>query len=81
MPTDPKSTLIAMVHRQSRAIIDTELRRLTLRAPSLSQDDLHIIDAALKELAESAILTHLRNAPHDTAPVLMNLFSAQVGLH
>jgi hypothetical protein len=62
MPTDPKSTLIAMVHRQSRAIM-------------------HIIDAALKELAESAILTHLRNAPHDTAPVLMNLFSAQVGLH
>jgi hypothetical protein len=37
--------------------------------------DLEIIDAALEHLSESLILHRLRNAPQNTAPLLLRLFS------
>ena len=73
---DPKSDLLALVHRHSRAVIDAELHRLARRAPSLSPADLDVINTVLEELAESAILAPLRNAPWDTALLLTRIFGA-----
>jgi hypothetical protein len=65
---DPRSNLIPLVHRRSRAIIDAELHRLARRVPSLSRDELNVIDAALEHLTESLLLARLRRvaAPHRT---------------
>ncbi|MBE3015917.1 hypothetical protein IL992_43175 [Microbispora sp. NEAU-D428] len=71
---DPTSNLLALVRRHTRAVIDAELHRLARRAPSLSPADLDVIDTALEELADSAILAPLRNAPSDTAFLLMRVF-------
>ena len=71
---DPKSNLLALVHRHTRAIIDAELHRLARRAPALSPADLDVIKTVLEELAESAILAPLRNAPWDTALPLTRIF-------
>ncbi|MEV0808355.1 hypothetical protein [Micromonospora sp. NPDC050200] len=71
---DLKSKLLALVHRHSRAIIDAELHRLARRAPSLSPADLDVINTVLEELAESAILAPLRNAPWETALPLTRIF-------
>lgn len=76
---DLKSNLLVLVHRHARAVIDAELHRLSRRAPSLSPADLAVVDTALEELAESAILTPLRNAPRDTALLLTRIFGT--GLH
>ncbi|MFE9203437.1 hypothetical protein [Micromonospora sp. NPDC007230] len=62
------------MHRHHRAVIDAELRRLARRAPSLSPADLDVVNTALEELAESAILAPLRNAPRDTAILLTRIF-------
>ena len=69
-----QSNLIALIHRHTRAVIDAELHRLARRAPSLSPADLDVINTVLEELAESAILAPLRNAPRDTAPLLTRIF-------
>jgi hypothetical protein len=74
---DPKSDLLTLVHRHSRTVIDAELRRLARRVPSLSRNDLNVIDAALEELAESSILAQLRRAPPDAAPLLTRLFGTR----
>jgi hypothetical protein len=71
---NPKSNLIALVDRHSRAIIDAEVHRLARRAPSLSRDDLNAIDTVLQDLAEALILARLRNASQDTVPLLTRLF-------
>lgn len=71
---DPRSNLIPLVHRRSRAIIDAELHRLARRVPSLSRDELNVIDAALEHLTESLLLARLRRVPHHTAPLLRHLF-------
>ncbi|HEX5598769.1 MAG TPA: hypothetical protein VFX61_22525 [Micromonosporaceae bacterium] len=71
---DLKSNLLARVHRHSRAIIDTELHRLARRTPSLSPADLDVVTTVLEELAESAILAPLRNAPPNTALLLTRVF-------
>ena len=73
-PDDPTSDLVVQVHNYSRDVIETELRRLARRAPSLRPDDLDVIDAALEELVESLILARLRNAPQATASQLRHLF-------
>ncbi len=75
---DLKSNLLALVHRHTRAIIDAELHRLARRAPSLSPADLDVINTVLEELAESAILAPLRNAPWDTALLLTRIFGAGI---
>lgn len=73
---DPRSKLLALIHRHTRAVIDAELHRLARRAPSLSPTDLDVINTVLEELAESVIRTPLRNAPWDTAPLLTRIFGA-----
>lgn len=77
-PDDLKSDLLAAVRRHTRAVIDAELHRLARRAPSLSPADLNVIDIVLEDLAESAILAPLRNAPRDRAPLLAQIFSADM---
>jgi hypothetical protein len=72
-----RSSLIALVHRHSRAVIDAELRRLARRAPSLSAADLDVINTMLDELADSAILVPLQNAPPDTALLLTRIFGVE----
>lgn len=71
----PALDLIAQVHNDSRRVIDTELQRLSRRVPTLAPADLDVIDAALDDLSDSLILDRLRNAPHDTAPLLRRLFA------
>jgi hypothetical protein len=71
---DPKSNLLVLIHRHTRAIIDAELHRLARRAPSLSPADLEVINTVLEELAESVTLAPLRNAPRETAPLLTRIF-------
>lgn len=66
--------LIAQVHSHSRRIIESELRRLSRRVPTLGPADLDLIDAALDDLTESLILHRLRNAPRNTVPLLRRLF-------
>ena len=75
---DLKSSLLALVHRHTRAVIDAELHRLARRAPSLSPADLDVVDTVLHELAESAILAPLRNTPRDRAPLLTRIFGAEM---
>lgn len=75
-PDDPDADLVGLVHRHSRAVIDAELHRLARRLPSLSRNDLHVIDAVLEGLAESLILGRLRRAPQDAAPLLTRLFGS-----
>jgi hypothetical protein len=67
MATDPPtSDLVAQVHNYSRTVIETELRGLARRVPSLRPDDLDVINAALDELAESLFLARLRSLPQHT---------------
>jgi hypothetical protein len=75
---DLRSNVLALVHRDTRAIIDAELHRLARRAPSLSPADLDAINTVLEELAEWAILAPLRNAPRDTALLLTRIFGAEM---
>ncbi|MFC4020158.1 hypothetical protein ACFOW4_19740 [Micromonospora sp. GCM10011542] len=72
---DLQSDLLVLVRRHARAVIDAELHRLARRAPSLSPADLDVIDTVLEELAESAVLVPLRNAPRDKAPLLTRVFA------
>ncbi|MCW3816879.1 hypothetical protein ONA91_20750 [Micromonospora sp. DR5-3] len=74
----PESNLLALVHRHTRAVIDAELHRLARRAPSLSPADLDVINTVLEELAESAFLAPLRNAPGDTAGLLAHIFGTEM---
>jgi hypothetical protein len=74
---DLKSDLVTLVHQHNRAVIDAELHRLARRVPSLSRDDLNVIDAVLEELAESSILAQLRKAPQDAVPLLTRLFGTR----
>jgi hypothetical protein len=62
---DPNSDLVALVHQRSRAIIEAELHRLARRVPSLSREDLNVINETLEELTETTILAQLRKA-HST---------------
>ncbi|MFI5490276.1 MULTISPECIES: hypothetical protein [Micromonospora] len=73
---DPTFTVLALVHRRSRAIIDAELHRLARRAPSLSPADLAVITSVLEDLTEAAVLVPLKNAPPDKAPLLTRIFGA-----
>jgi len=73
-PAEPD--LLAQLHGHSRRLIETELRRLSRRAPALDPADLDVIGRALEDLADSLILDRLRNAPSDTAPLLRLLFGA-----
>lgn len=75
---DPTSNLLALLHRHSRAVIDAELHRLARRAPSLSPADLAVITSVLEDLAESALLVPLKNAPRDKAPLLTRIFGAEM---
>jgi hypothetical protein len=68
--------VVAHLHNHSRRVIDTELQRLSRRAPSLGPADLEAIDAALQDLSESLILDRLRHAPPDLTPLLRRLFSS-----
>jgi hypothetical protein len=72
---NPRLDPIAQVHNHSRSVIEAELQRLSRRVPTLGCADLEIIDAALEHLSESLILHRLRNAPQNTAPLLLRLFS------
>jgi hypothetical protein len=63
----PPPDLVAQVQANSRSVIEAELRRLQRRAPSLRQDDLKVIDAALDELVESLLVARLRSLPQHTA--------------
>jgi hypothetical protein len=73
-PEHSELDLIVQVHNRSRRVIESELQRLSRRAPSLGLAHLNVIDAALEDLTESLILHRLRNASRDTAPVLRRLF-------
>lgn len=73
-PEHPEVDLIFQVHNRSRRVIESELRRLSRRVPSLGAADRDVIDAALEELTESLVLRRLRSAPRDTAPLLWRLF-------
>ena len=70
---DSASDLIVRMHNHSRAIIETELQRLSRRVPTLDPADLRVIDAALEHLSESLILRRLRTAPRDREPMLQRL--------
>ncbi|MFF4894454.1 hypothetical protein [Micromonospora chersina] len=74
---DPRSDLLVLVDRHTRAVIDAELHRLARRAPSLSPADLAFVNTVLEDLAESAILAPLRNAPRNSAPLLTRIFDAE----
>jgi uncharacterized protein YcbK (DUF882 family) len=63
----PPPDLVAQVQANSRSVIEAELRRLQRRAPSLRQDDLKVIDAALDELVESLLLSRLRRLQQHSA--------------
>ena len=71
----PRLDLIAQVHNHSRSVIEAELQRLCRRVPTLGRAELDVVDAALEHLSESLILHRLRNAPQNTAPLLLRLFS------
>ena len=71
-PGDPD--LVVRVHQRTRVVIDAELRRLARRVPSLEQDDLALIDAALDALAETLVIGRLRGARKDAVPMLERLF-------
>lgn len=79
MVTDPSPDLVAQWDDRSRMIIDSELRRLARRVPSLGPDDLLVIDEVLEEVAESLILAPLREAPQDAVPMLRLVFDTQQG--
>jgi hypothetical protein len=66
-PDHPTSDPAAQVHNYSRAVIETEPRRLARKAPALRPNDLAAIDAALDELADSLLLARLRRLPQHTA--------------
>ena len=73
---DAGSDLIAQVHKNSRRVIEVELKRLSRRVPRLGPAEMDVIDAALEDLSESLILHPLRNAPHAAAQLLWRLFGA-----
>jgi len=66
-PDRATADLVAHVRTYSRAVIESELRRLARRAPSLRRHDMDTIDAALQELTESLLLSRLRGLPQHTA--------------
>jgi hypothetical protein len=73
---DAGPDLVAQVHKNSRRVIEVELKRLSRRVPRLGPADMDVIAAALDDLSESLILRPLRTAPHAAAPLLWRLFSA-----
>jgi hypothetical protein len=76
-PDDPRSDLVAQVHRHSRTVIDAELRRLARRVPSLRRADLDVIAATLEEIAESLLLARLRNAAGHRTAAAASLFDTR----
>lgn len=77
-PTDlAEPDLLAQLHRHSRRVIETELRRLSRRVPTLDPAELDVIGETLADLSDTLILDRLRNAPSDTAPLLCRLFGTE----
>lgn len=65
MTTEPAAaTIYAQVHGRSRAVIESELQRLSRRARGLSERDLSTIESTLDDLAEQLILERMRSLPH-----------------
>lgn len=71
---DSRASLVVRLAEHSRAIIDAELKRLSARNPSLRPEELAIIDEALDELAESLVLSRLRQFPAGQVTALRQLF-------
>ncbi|NEE03675.1 hypothetical protein [Phytoactinopolyspora halotolerans] len=68
--------LLTGVRHHNRAVIDHEMRRLSGRAPGLSQHQVAVIEAALDDLAERLILARMRTMP-DQAERLARLFDVR----
>jgi hypothetical protein len=68
--------LLDRLHHDSRRLIETELRRLSRRVPTLDADDLEVVGEALAELADALLLDRLRRAPSHAAPQLCLLFDS-----
>lgn len=64
------------LRHDSRLVIETELRRLARRVPTLAPTQLDVVGEAMHDLAGALILDRLITAPSDVAPWLPTLFGA-----